>query len=751
MRLSDYIANNYDYYNILDIVWQTLALFPQTEILYPDALEVEEDGNILRLCPQPPVPDRYTRIFKNENRKHAALANLLMQILTGEDILSISDYEDEDIISILTDEDTLFTAEEVERIAWGQANRDIMRQAVLDLGARDPALREKGLNDLRNLFNHEPCCYTLTLQSMDGTASGTETVQLTCGDQMKVWPSGDEPCAVLSDRCKYSFRSQRLRYRPGNVSLTLTASAKMPEAPPPVDPPVDPPDELEHIIVGIDLGTEKTCVACTNGELIPLESDSSSIPSALFYLNSIDCEIGKAARNRGGIHPQACVSAFKRHIGSSNVVPGIIAKDGTPIRHTGMDSSARFLSTIRTRMRENGYEIDKLVISVPADFNNVKRSETFRAAANAGFSPEDVRLLEEPTAAAFHYGCHNQNGLTAVFDLGGGTFDICILKGTPDGSNVLAKGGDTNLGGVNFTSEVQKIFLRKAADDGVILPPITERSNDRNVAGFNYQLRSAAEQAKIRLTLEQSVRMTVNHQTENRILAYDISRQEFESAMQPYLARIHSEVLTILGRANCTADQIDRVIIIGGSTMIPCVDELIRQKLFPNCRRFLDEDRITPVAYGAALFARSIWSPPEESVPPILPVNKTAYDLGVRTSFNEFCCIIPAGTEYSQEGYSGHYDLGFAEDTGTHLTIHLFTREAGSREGSISIWAVNNPIKPIGKLHFEALPSDKMRRRTLRVILNLDRDGVLTAEAQILSCGRVEASCTANIESYERR
>lgn len=774
MRFSEKFPYD-NYHEMMDIAWQLLNLFETTDRpLSIDTIRVDPQTREVSLTDG--QPDMYTAAFYAEDRPRAALAYLLLQLMTERDPLAEEEVDEDSITQILQSTEPVFLESDVSGIEWGAAHREYLRQCILDLSHPDKTVSGAAMNIFRGLFVSIPCTYTLSCTAPDGSAAAEQTVTVTSEEGTALWPAGSEPVVTLSDGKDYSFRFEQLPYRPGRHRRSVQAirclsfdpapdpapepgPTPQPE-PEPIPQPEPADSEMRRIIVGIDLGTEKTCVASMDGEPIQLEDDATSIPSFLFYLNAIDSEIGEAARRKGNVHPQACVTAFKRHIGDSNMINGIIAKDGTRIRHTGMDASARFLSAIRQRLEEEQLFMEKVVITVPADFNAVKRTETIRAALNAGFQEEDVRLLEEPTAAAFHYGCQHKPGLTATYDLGGGTFDFCLLECTPEGSEIRGKGGDLHLGGTDFTREIMKLFLRKAEQDGIDLPPERDKLTDRDVALFYYQLRNAAEQAKIRLSLDEQADISVSYPKKSLSMHYEITRQEFEAALQPYLARIRTVVSDVLQRAGYTAGQIDRVVIIGGSTLIPCVEDQIRRELFAGCPQFLDADRISPVARGAAVFARSIWgnqssnsssAADPEPVPPepeILPENRTTHDLGVVNSYHEFSCIIPAGTEYARQGCQGDTRFNFTADSGEHLTIRLCTRQAGVNTVRSSLFAANNPIKTIGKLHFPDLPQSGMLHRVLRVILTLNRDGVLSAEAQILAGDRVEMNTTAEIEAY---
>lgn len=759
MRLSENFP--YDYYEMMDIAWQLLNLFETADQqLSTETIRIDPQTREVSLFNG--QPDMYTAAFYKGGRPRAALAYLLLQLMTEHDPLVEEEVDAESIVQILQSEDTVFLDSDVSGIEWGAAHREYLRQCILDLSHRDDATSSAAMNIFRGLFVSIPCTYSLSCTAPDGSAAAEQTVTVTSEEGTALWPTSSEPVLTLSDGKEYSFRFEQLPYRPGihhravQAIRCLSSESKPDPGPAPQPDPSPSASEMRRVIAGIDLGTEKTCVAGIDGEPIQLEDDATSIPSFLFYLNAIDSEIGEAARRKGNVHPQACVTAFKRHIGDSNMINGIIAKDGTRIRHTGMDASARFLSAIRQRTEEEQLFIEKVVITVPADFNAVKRTETIRAALNAGFLEDDVRLLEEPTAATFHYGCQHKPGLTATYDLGGGTFDFCLLECTHEGSEIRGKGGDLHLGGTDFTREIMKLFLRKAEQDGIDLPPERDKLTDRDVALFYYQLRNAAEQAKIRLSLDDQAEIAVSYPRKSLSIHYEITRQEFEAALQPYLTRIRTVVSDVLQRAGYTADQIDRVVIIGGSTLIPCVEDQIRRELFAGCSQFLDADRISPVARGAAVFARSIWgvqngdnpAPNPTPVEPILPENRTPHDLGVVNSYQEFSCLIPAGTEYSRQGCQGDIRFNFTADSGQHLTVRLCTRQAGVSTVRTSLFAANNPIKTVGKLHFPDLPQSGMLHRVLRVILTLNRDGVLSAEAQILAGDRVEMHTTAEIESY---
>ncbi|HXJ88514.1 MAG TPA: Fe-S protein assembly chaperone HscA [Candidatus Binatia bacterium] len=366
-------------------------------------------------------------------------------------------------------------------------------------------------------------------------------------------------------------------------------------------------------IVGIDLGTTNSLVAFMQGDtpvVIPADDGSNLVPSVAALDDNNQPVIGNSARRYLIESPERAVYSIKRLMGRGiedvheelKLFPFCLAEDlqpGEVLRiklgdktFTPPEISALILRQLkRNAERYFGALVTRAVITVPAYFNDAQRQATKDAGRIAGL--DVLRLVNEPTAASLAYGLDKkQNGIIAVYDLGGGTFDISILKLHDGIFEVIATNGDTHLGG----DDIDNLLITIALDDIRGDLGIDLRRNAEAVQG----IRKAVIDAKIALSSQPSVKLDVAL-PQNTRYQREITREQFEQLIQPIVERTVGPVKQALKDANLKPEQIDEVVLVGGSTRIPKVRALVKEMFRREPHVDLNPDEV--VALGAAVQA----------------------------------------------------------------------------------------------------------------------------------------------------
>jgi molecular chaperone DnaK len=375
---------------------------------------------------------------------------------------------------------------------------------------------------------------------------------------------------------------------------------------------------MSDIIVGIDLGTTNSAVAIVqNGQprILP-KGDQRIIPSVVGHSKQAGWLVGRPALNQYVLDPDNTVRSIKRKMGSDErIVLG--GREFTP-----QQISAFILRELKTIAEENlGQPVNKAVITVPAYFTNQQRQATKEAGEIAGL--EVVRIINEPTAAALAYGLdHEEDQLALVYDLGGGTFDVSLVEMTGGVVEVRASHGNTHLGGDDFDQElaehVGKLFYKQH--------PVPLKHNRVAMARLN----RAAETAKIHLSdfPEAQVREEYLLEQNGKPLHLDtrVERPEFEELIEAYLEQTIESVDKVFEDAGLDVDDINRVLLVGGSTRIPAIWRLLSEYTGLEPDAEINPDEV--VALGAAVQAAIIAGQPVDSI----LVDVTPYSLGIETA-----------------------------------------------------------------------------------------------------------------------
>lgn len=375
---------------------------------------------------------------------------------------------------------------------------------------------------------------------------------------------------------------------------------------------------MADLIIGIDLGTTNSEVAVVeNGipRVLPGDDGDPILPSFVGLADDGRLLVGKPARNQFPLVPDRTVKSIKRKMGQ-DVKIALGDQQYRP-----QEISAMILRTLKDRAQKSlGKDIAKAVVTVPAYFNDAQRQATIEAGQMAGL--EVVRILNEPTAAALVYDPEQSEGLNVlVYDLGGGTFDVSIVRAEAGVVEVMASHGDTQLGGDDFDD----LLLNHICDNFNTHHRIDLRENRTTRA----RVLRAAEAAKRQLSDHAFARVEEEFIAEKDgvplHISVEISRGDYEDLIRPLIDRTMDCVQCSLDDARLTAAQIDRVVLVGGSTRTPLIANLLEGRLERPARKDIDPDLC--VAMGAAVQAAMIAG---ESVGAVL-VDITPHSLGIKT------------------------------------------------------------------------------------------------------------------------
>jgi molecular chaperone DnaK len=384
---------------------------------------------------------------------------------------------------------------------------------------------------------------------------------------------------------------------------------------------------MSNIIVGIDLGTTNSAVAVVqDGQpRILSKGDQKLIPSVVGYAKQAGWMVGRPALNQYTLDPKNTIRSIKRKMGRQEKIR-LGGREFSP-----QQISAFILRELKTIAEENlGQPVDKAVITVPAYFTNAQRQATKEAGEIAGL--EVVRIINEPTAAALAYGLNREDDhLALIYDLGGGTFDVSLVEMIAGIVEVQASHGDTHLGGDDFdhalAEHASKLFYKK------------HRFSLKDNRLANARLIAAAETAKIRLSNFSEADLREEYLTERDgvplHLETKIERSKFEDLVKDFLKRTLESTDKVMQDAQLAVGQLNRVLLVGGSTRMPIVWDLVANYTGLEPDAEINPDEV--VALGAAIQAAIIAGQPVNSI----LVDVTPYSLGIETAAEVSGQVIP--------------------------------------------------------------------------------------------------------------
>lgn len=494
-------------------------------------------------------------------------------------------------------------------------------------------------------------------------------------------------------------------------------------------------------VLGIDLGTTNSVVATLRGNRVQVIPDSRGNhlhPSVVAFVPNGEVLVGHAAKARRHVDPINTVFSAKRLIGQSIRDPSVGlaiasmpykcvegANEQASVMVRGRAYSIPEISAIILKHlkgcaeRHLGCPVTDAVITVPANFTDSQRQATKFAGELAGLRV--LRILNEPTAAALAYGFgRTLNARLAIYDLGGGTFDVTVLEIRDKIFEVLATGGDTFLGGDDF----DKALLDKMAGDFLQQNFVDLRDNP---AGWS-RLRAACEQIKCKLSTDDSIAGTIHELATGRggealALEFDVHRAEFEDLIAPYVERSVYACREVLHAAGVDPNSLSDLIFVGGSTRTPLVRDMIEHYFGRPPQTGINPDET--VAYGAAIQASALTSgglEPSKFYSLLLDVCPRALGLGVVGGYSE--TIVERNTPVPVE------------------RVRIFTTSTDNQEevnlkicqGEEKILSDNEPL---GILTLHSIPPRPRGQTKIEVTFTIDSDGILSVKAKDVESGQM--------------
>ena len=505
-------------------------------------------------------------------------------------------------------------------------------------------------------------------------------------------------------------------------------------------------------IIGIDLGTTNSCVAVFEGNepvVITNSEGKRTTPSVVGFVKDGERKVGDPAKRQAITNPKNTVYSIKRFMGETYAqsqkeaerVPFSVVNEGGYPRvdiegrkYTPQEISAMILQKMKKTAEDYlGQEVTDAVITVPAYFSDSQRQATKEAGQIAGLNVR--RIVNEPTAAALAYGVDkaNKDMKIAVFDLGGGTFDISILEFGGGVFEVLSTNGDTHLGGDDFDQVIIDWLVNGKADEGIDL------SKDPMAM---QRLKEAAEKAKIELSSTTSTEINLPYISAEggvpKHLVKTLTRSQFEQLAHDLIQACLVPCQNAMRDAKLSTSQIDEVILVGGSSRIPAVQTLVKNYFGKEPSKGVNPDEV--VAVGASIQGAILNK--EGGVGDIVLLDVTPLTLGIETMGGVMTKLIDANTTIpckKSETFST------AVDNQTAVTIHVLQGER----------PMASQNKSIGQFNLEGIAPARRGVPQIEVTFDIDANGILNVSAKDKATGkeqaiRIEASSGLSKEEIDR-
>jgi molecular chaperone DnaK len=505
-------------------------------------------------------------------------------------------------------------------------------------------------------------------------------------------------------------------------------------------------------VIGIDLGTTNSCVAVMEGNepvVIPNSEGRRTTPSIVAFIKDGERKVGDPAKRQAITNPKHTIASIKRFMGEtfdkvsleiSRMPYEVVKGDNNTPRvkindrmYTPQEISAMVLQKMKKTAEDYlGYEVGEAVITVPAYFSDAQRQATKEAGEIAGLKV--LRIINEPTAAALAYGLdkNHKDTKVAVFDLGGGTFDISVLELGDGVFEVKSTNGDTHLGGDDF----DQVIIDWMADEFKSDEGLDLRKDPMALQ----RLKEAAEKAKIELSSSSQTEINLPYimpvDGVPKHLVKTLTRAKFEQLADKLIQRTLEPCKKALADAKLSPNEIDEVILVGGSTRIPAIQDLVEKFFGKKPSKGVNPDEV--VAVGAAIQGAVLTG----EVKDVLLLDVTPLSLGIETLGGVMTKLIESNTTIPTRKSE---TFSTAADNQPSVEIHVLQGERPMARDN----------RTIGRFHLDGIPPSPRGIPQIEVIFDIDANGILHVTAKDKASGksqniRIEASSGLNEEEIQR-